>query len=132
MGGRSSTPARCSRTSSPTSGSISAASATRSCGSTARDYFENSRQATYVHQEYAIRNPHELRRLRGALLGNHRHRWPGLETRRVRGVERQFFGYIARGAPYGPDDGTVAPWVVLASLPFAPEIVIPTIEPWRS
>jgi hypothetical protein len=22
------------------------------------DYFENSRQATYVHREYAIRNPH--------------------------------------------------------------------------
>ena len=30
------------------------------------------------------------------------------------------------GAPFGPDDGTVAPWVVVASLPFAPEIVIPT------
>jgi hypothetical protein len=44
----------------------------------------------------------------------------------VDGVERQFFDYIARGAPFGPDDGTVAPWVVVASLPFAPEIVIPT------
>src|SRR4029077_4683052 len=32
----------------------------------------------------------------------------------------------ARGAPFGPDDGTVAPWVAVASLPFAPEIVIPT------
>ena len=28
----------------------------------------------------------------------------------------------------GPDDGTVAPWVVLASLPFAPEIVLPTVR----
>jgi hypothetical protein len=44
----------------------------------------------------------------------------------VNGVEREFFDYIARGAPFGPDDGTVAPWVVVASLPFAPEIVIPT------
>ena len=35
---------------------------------------------------------------------------------------------IARGAPFGPDDGTVAPWVVVASLPFAPEIVIPTVR----
>ena len=26
--------------------------------------------------------------------------------------------------PYGPDDGTVAPWAVVASLPFAPEIVL--------
>jgi hypothetical protein len=43
-------------------------------------------------------------------------------------VERQFFDYIARGAPFGPDDGTIAPWVVVASLPFAPEIVIPTVR----
>ena len=46
----------------------------------------------------------------------------------VNGVEREFFDYIARGAPFGPDDGTVAPWVVVASLPFAPEIVIPTVR----
>ena len=46
----------------------------------------------------------------------------------VNGVERQFFDYIARGAPFGPDDGTVAPWVVIASLPFAPEIVVPTVR----
>ena len=45
----------------------------------------------------------------------------------VGGVERQFFDYLARGAPFGPDDGTVAPWVVVASLPFAPEIVVPTV-----
>jgi hypothetical protein len=29
--------------------------------------------------------------------------------------------------PYGPDDGTLSPWAVVASLPFAPEIVLPTI-----
>src|SRR4029450_2133687 len=46
----------------------------------------------------------------------------------VNGVERQFFDYIARGAPFGPDDGTIAPWVVVASLPFAPEIVVPTVK----
>jgi hypothetical protein len=46
----------------------------------------------------------------------------------VNGVERQFYDYIARGAPFGPDDGTVARWVVVASLPFAPEIVIPTVR----
>ncbi len=33
----------------------------------------------------------------------------------------------ARAVPYGPDDGTIAPWAVVASLPFAPEIVLPTI-----
>jgi hypothetical protein len=30
--------------------------------------------------------------------------------------------------PNGPDDGTLAPWAVAASLPFAPEIVLPTLE----
>ena len=52
---------------------------------------------------------------------------PGSEKRWVNGVEREFYGYHARGAPYGPDDGTLSPWVVVGSLPFAPEIVIPTI-----
>lgn len=34
-----------------------------------------------------------------------------------------------RGAePNGPDDGTIAPWAVVASLPFAPEIVLPAID----
>ena len=39
--------------------------------------------------------------------------------------KRRFLGYVARGVPYGPDDGTLAPWAVVASLPFAPEIVLP-------
>ncbi|WP_290774845.1 glucoamylase family protein [Hoeflea sp.] len=52
---------------------------------------------------------------------------PGWTTRRVNGIECAFFDYAARGVPYGPDDGTVAPWAVVASLPFAPEIVMPTI-----
>ena len=30
--------------------------------------------------------------------------------------------------PHGPDDGTLSPWAVMASLPFAPELVIPTVE----
>ena len=92
------------------------------------DYFENSRQATFVQQEYAIRNPLNF-------VGYGEHCWgftacdgPGSEKRVVNGVEREFFDYIARGAPFGPDDGTVAPWVVVASLPFAPEIVIPTVK----
>ena len=39
-----------------------------------------------------------------------------------------FHGYKARGAPFGPDDGCIAPWAVAASLPFAPEIVLPTLK----
>jgi hypothetical protein len=94
----------------------------------ASDYFENSRQATYVQQEYAVRNPMQW-------AGYGEHCWgftacdgPGWVKRVVGGIERQFFDYHARGAPFGPDDGTVCPWVVVASLPFAPEIVVPTVR----
>jgi hypothetical protein len=46
----------------------------------------------------------------------------------VDGVERRFLGYSARGAPYGPDDGTIAPWAAATSLPFAPGVVLPTLR----
>ena len=92
------------------------------------DYFENSRRATYVQQRYAIDNPLKF-------AGYGRHCWgltasdgPGPDTLIVNGLERHFFDYLARGVPYGPDDGTIAPWAVVASLPFAPEIVLPTLD----
>lgn len=53
---------------------------------------------------------------------------PGPATFLVDGVERRFLGYAARGAPFGPDDGTIAPWAVVASLPFAPDVVLPTLQ----
>ena len=31
---------------------------------------------------------------------------------------------MSRGVPYGPDDGTIAPWAMLATLPFAPDAAI--------
>ena len=42
------------------------------------DYFENSRQATFVQQAYAVHNPMQFERLRGALLGVHGLRRPRL------------------------------------------------------
>lgn len=91
------------------------------------DYFENSRRATLVQQQYAVRNSLEFE-------GYGQHFWgltasdgPGWTVRKVHGIERPFFDYAARGVPYGPDDGTIAPWAVVASLPFAPEMVVPTI-----
>jgi hypothetical protein len=92
------------------------------------DYFENSRQATFVQQEYAIRNPMNFAGYGKDCWGFTACDGPGGIKRVVNGVERQFFDYTARGAPFGPDDGTVAPWVVVASLPFAPEIVIPAVR----
>ena len=92
------------------------------------DYFENSRHATFVQRQYAIRNPVEFALYDKNCWGITASDGPGPATIKVDGVERQFFDYVARGAPYGPDDGTLAPWAVVGSLPFAPEIVMPAIR----
>lgn len=92
------------------------------------NYFENSRRATYVQREYAIRNPLDFKGYGENFWGITASDGPGWTTKKVNGIQRSFFGYVARGVPYGPDDGTVAPWAVVASLPFAPEIVLPTIQ----
>jgi hypothetical protein len=92
------------------------------------DYFENSRRATLIQQQYAIQNPHGFAEYSEHCWGISASDGPGYVRRRVGGVTRQFFDYLARGVPFGPDDGTLAPWAVVASLPFAPEIVIPTIH----
>jgi hypothetical protein len=92
------------------------------------DYFENSRRATHVHQEYAIRNPLQFTHHCDCCWGLTASDGPGPATLLIDGIERHFLGYAARGAPFGPDDGTIAPWAAVASLPFAPEIVTPTIK----
>lgn len=92
------------------------------------DYFENSRRATYIQREYAIHNPRDFAGYSKNCWGITASDGPGPQTLVVDGTKRRFFDYVARGAPYGPDDGTIAPWAVLASLPFAPEIVLPAIE----
>lgn len=92
------------------------------------DYFENSRRATLIQQRYAIENPQAFRRYGEYCWGITASDGPGTQTRLLDGIERRFFGYEARGAPFGLDDGTLAPWAVVASLPFAPEIVLPTIQ----
>jgi hypothetical protein len=88
------------------------------------DYFENSRRATYVQRSYAIDNQLEF-------VGYCHCRWgitasdgPGPITLNVNGIEREFFHYVARGVPVGPDDGTIAPGAVVASFPIAPEIAL--------
>lgn len=91
------------------------------------DYFENSRLATLAQQQYAIRNPKRFKGYGEFCWGLTASDGPGPARRRIRGRSRRFFDYTARGVPFGPDDGTIAPWAAIASLPFAPEIVLPTI-----
>jgi hypothetical protein len=95
------------------------------------DYFENSRQATYVQRHYAIRNPQRCNGYDENCWGITAGDGPGFCRQRVGDAERDFFGYVARGVPYGPDDGTLAPWAAAASLPFAPEIVLPALRHMR-
>jgi hypothetical protein len=91
------------------------------------DYFENSRRATYVQQQYGIRNPRRWADYGEHVWGISASNGPGPAAHRVNGVTRRFHGYRARGVPYGPDDGTLAPWAIAASLPFAPELVLPAL-----
>ncbi len=95
------------------------------------DYFENSRRATQIQQEYGARNPLGLSQLGELCWGVTASDGPGPATKKIAGVERVFYDYVARGVPYGPDDGTLAPWAVVASLPFAPDIVLPTVMNFR-
>ena len=92
------------------------------------DYFENSRRAAYVQRAYAVRNPRGFKGYNEDCWGITASSGPGPATRTVDGRTRRFYGYHARGAPFGPDDGTLAPWATVAALPFAPEIVLPAIE----
>jgi hypothetical protein len=92
------------------------------------DYFENSRRAIYAQQAYAMRNPKKF-------VGYDRYCWgitasdgPGPAVRRIKGRTFRFYDYVARSIPNGPDDGTIAPWAVAGSLPFAPEVVLPSLK----
>lgn len=91
------------------------------------DYFENSHRATYVQQGYAIHNPLNFEAYSRDCWGITASEGPCPKVMSVKQIERHFFDYVARGVPYGPDDGTIAPWAVVASLPFAPEIVLPVL-----
>ncbi len=85
------------------------------------DYFENTTKTIQVHREYGARNPRDYAAYSRDFWGISAGDGPGEGLVRQQGRARRFFGYTARGVPYGPDDGTIAPWAMLATLPFAPE-----------
>ncbi|MGB2870145.1 MAG: glucoamylase family protein, partial [Bacteroidota bacterium] len=84
------------------------------------DYAENSRRATLAQWEYCKQN-----------LGG----WTGYSAN-VWGLTAcdgpntgQFKGYIERGGPPARnDDGTIAPTAAGGSMPFTPEISLPTLK----
>ncbi|MBL0163721.1 MAG: hypothetical protein IPP82_08830 [Xanthomonadales bacterium] len=92
------------------------------------DYFENSRRATEIQQRYAMDNPLGFVGYDHCCFGITASDGPGPRVEIIDGTERRFYDYEGRGAPFGIDDGTLAPWAVVASLPFAPEIVFAAID----
>lgn len=92
------------------------------------DYFENSRRAVLIQREYAQRNPHGFAGYEIDCWGLTACDGPSDELPDVSNEKRRLFGYAARGVPYGPDDGTLSAPSVLASLPFAPEIVLSDVR----
>lgn len=92
------------------------------------DYFENSSMATRVQQLYSIDNPGHFEGYGKKFWGISLSEGPGKAEIKVNKEKMQFFGYGERGVPQGPDDGTISPWASIASLPFAHEIVLATIE----
>jgi hypothetical protein len=91
------------------------------------DYFENSRRATCIQQKYAIHNPLGYERYGAYCWGLSASDGPGNVTRIVKGRKIKFYNYTARGVDCD-DDGTISPWGVVASLPFAPDIVLDTVR----
>ena len=94
------------------------------------DYFENSRRATYAQRAYAIENPMKWDDYGENVWGLTASDGPQRTNREFKGEQREFRHYSARGAGLADafDDGTIAPTAAVASLPFAPEIVIPATE----
>jgi hypothetical protein len=93
------------------------------------DYFENSRRATYVQREYAIENPKGWTGYDSLCWGITASDGPGSS---YNFGNKKFEGYAGRGTSGTnntiAEDGTIAPYGPMSSLPFAPEIVLPTIK----
>jgi hypothetical protein len=91
------------------------------------DYFENSRRAVLAQRAYAIRNPLDWKGYGPNIWGLSASDGPGDYQLHYQGELRQFRTYSARGVSLVEtfDDGTITPYAAIASLPFAPEVVIP-------
>jgi hypothetical protein len=99
------------------------------------DYFENSRRAVYAQQAYAVANPQRCQDYSARIFGLTASDGPADVEVADGNVRRTFYSYTARGidATGRYDDCTVAPTAAIASIAFAPELVIPaTHEMHRS
>jgi len=97
------------------------------------DYFENSRRAVLAQRAYATANPSGWRGYGPTAWGLTASDGPLDSTFAVDGRARTFHTYWARGAGTDElnDDGTLAPTAVGGSVPFAPEVTLPTLVAMR-
>jgi hypothetical protein len=97
------------------------------------DYFENSRRATYAQRGYAALNPLGWKEYGPEVWGLTACDGPADVRLTVGARPRTFWTYSARGVSLEGirDDGTIAPTAAAASLPFAPEIVLPALLEMR-
>lgn len=93
------------------------------------DYFENSRHATLSQRAYAIDNPGGWADYSAEIWGLTASDGPSDQAVEVDGETRQFHTYWARGASadHVNDDGTLTPTATGGSIPFAPDLTIPTL-----
>jgi xylan 1,4-beta-xylosidase len=85
------------------------------------DYFENSRRAIGVQRDYARLNPWGFPGYGDDIWGLSACLGPSGVHAAINGEKHRYQGYAARGAPCGPDDGTLVPWAAAASLAHAPK-----------
>jgi hypothetical protein len=87
------------------------------------DYFENSRRATLAQRRYGMENPLHYPNYGANEWGFTACDGPG---QTVNGI--CYAGYLARGAPAGFEDGTIAPTAAASSLPFAPDLCLAALR----
>ena len=97
------------------------------------DYFENSRRAVLAQRAYATANPAGWTGYGPDAWGLTASDGPLDSTLTIGGSARTFHTYWARGAGTDElnDDGTLAPTAVGGSVPFAPEVTLPTLVAMR-
>jgi hypothetical protein len=93
------------------------------------DYFENSRRATLSQQAYGIANPKGFNGYGEFQWGWTASDGPANRMGLHNGKTVQYKTYNARGVAvgYDQDDGTIVPTAAGGSIPFAPEITLPTL-----
>jgi hypothetical protein len=93
------------------------------------DYFVNSARATYANRAYCIANPGKWKGYGELVWGLTASDGPLRFGSAPSGGPTPFRAYWARGpgADASQDDGTIAPTAAGGSVPFAPEVAIPTL-----